>query len=206
MLAILTLCLVASFSFGCGDARLPQEDIVKQIQRYRVSKDISFKKDYNSPIPEPVKARFRGLEYYPVNLKYRLRLPLHKYPESPPIEIVTSAGTVRQARKYGYFEFEMESKPCTLQVYKLLDTAQRYPRYLFLPFMDLTTGKETYAGGRYLDFEENESDIYDVDFNLAYNPLCAYGKPGYNCPIPPAENRLEVPIRAGEKDFHLANH
>jgi uncharacterized protein (DUF1684 family) len=67
--------------------------------------------------------------------------------------------------------------------------------------MDATTGKESYPGGRYVDLEENEFGNYILDFNKAYNPYCAYGKEGYVCPIPPAENKLEVEIKAGEKNY-----
>ncbi|MFQ5676033.1 MAG: DUF1684 domain-containing protein, partial [bacterium] len=86
-----------------------------------------------------------------------------------------------------------------LQVYKLLDVQSKYPGYLFIPFRDVTTGTESYPGGRYLDLQENDSQIYTLDFNLAYNPSCAYGKDGYSCPLPPAENTLDVAVLAGEK-------
>ena len=69
---------------------------------------------------------------------------------------------------------------------------------LFVPFTDLTSGSETYPAGRYLDLDRNRTGIYIIDFNRAYNPYCYYN-PTYDCPYPPRENRLRVPIRAGEK-------
>jgi uncharacterized protein (DUF1684 family) len=69
---------------------------------------------------------------------------------------------------------------------------------LFVPFTDATTGQETYGAGRYLDLDRTSTGIYVVDFNTAYNPYCAYN-PTYDCPVPPKDNRLPVPIRAGEK-------
>lgn len=166
---------------------------------YRAEKDAAFLGNPNSPIPDTQKATFTGLSYFPVDLRYRFSLKLKRYEKPENFKIVTSKGTLRDAEKYGYFDFAIETQPCTLQVYKLLDTQRKHPGYLFLPFLDATNNHESYGGGRYLDFQENKTDIYEVDFNMAYNPLCAYGKDGYNCPIPPLENRLHVALRAGEK-------
>lgn len=185
---------------GC-ESNKPETNnpVVADIEHLRREKDRSFKHDSDSPIPEEKKASFTGLSYFPIDLKYRFELPLHKNATPDTFKILTSAGVERHAIKYGYFAFEIDAQPCTLQVYQLLDIQSKYPDYLFLPFLDATSGKESYGGGRYLDFEENESGVYTLDFNAAYNPLCAYGKTGYRCPIPPAENRLAVAVRAGEK-------
>ena len=101
--------------------------------------------------------------------------------------------------RYGYFEFQVGSKDCRLQVYRLEDSAARGAS-LFVPFRDSTSGQETYGAGRYIDLKENTSGIYDLDFNRAYNPSCAYNST-YSCPVPPAENTLKVAIRAGEKKY-----
>ncbi len=194
------LGLFALTAMGCQSSTPKVEDpIVADIEHLRREKDQSFKNDADSPIPDDRKASFNGLSYFPIDLKYRFELPLHKNAAPDTCKILTSAGVDRDAIKYGYFAFEIETHPCTLHVYQLLDVKSKYPDYLFLPFLDATSGKESYGGGRYLDFEENESGVYTVDFNLAYNPLCAYGKTGYRCPIPPAENRLPVAVKAGEK-------
>jgi hypothetical protein len=179
----------------------PKSDnpIVVEIEEQRLEKDEAFKHDADSPIPDDKKDDFSGLSYYPIDLKFRFELPLIKNSEPDTFKILTSAGVERDATKYGYFEFQIEDEPYTLQVYQLLDIQNKYPDYLFLPFLDATSGDETYGGGRYLDFIENDSGVYTLDFNLAYNPSCAYGKSGYRCPIPPAENRLEVAVKAGEK-------
>jgi len=183
-------------------AELPDErEIVSQIRKQRLQKDASFKTD-DSPIPDEQKASFVGLRYFPIDLKYRYQLRLHKYRQQDVFDITTSSGVLRKAAKYGYFEFEIQGRNSRLQVYKLLDIQENHPNLLFVPFKDATSGKETYGGGRYLDFHKNSSDTYLLDFNLAYNPSCAYGKDGYNCPIPPAENVLEVAILSGEKDYH----
>jgi uncharacterized protein (DUF1684 family) len=89
-----------------------------------------------------------------------------------------------------------------LTIYQNIDlmNQQGYEDYLFIPFNDLTNGMETYGGGRYLDVQQGEGDTLTLDFNKAYNPYCAYN-PKYSCPIPPDENKLDVEIRAGEKNF-----
>ncbi|MFQ5651469.1 MAG: DUF1684 domain-containing protein [bacterium] len=185
---------------------LDDAEKIARIEQQRQAKDKVFKQEVESPLPDGDKPLFTGLDYYPVDLRYALRLPLMKYGQKEIFKIVTSTGMLRDAEKYGYFELELHGQLCQLQVYRLLDIQSQYPGYLFVPFMDATTSKETYAGGRYLDLQENELGIYELDFNLAYNPSCAYGKEGYNCPIPPAENWLPVAIRAGEKNYDSGDH
>ncbi len=82
-----------------------------------------------------------------------------------------------------------------------------YKDHLFLPFTDLTSGEESYGGGRYIDLETTGiiNNRLVIDFNKAYNPYCTYSD-GYNCPIPPRENDLPVAIRAGEKAFAKPVH
>ncbi|MFQ5709105.1 MAG: DUF1684 domain-containing protein [bacterium] len=181
-------------------------NIVYRIQKHRLEKDQTFRNSPNSPLLEEHKRNFIGLPYFPIDLKYRFEVRLQKNKQMESINIVTSAGTKRQALKYGYFEFTMEGKKCKLNVYKLLDIKDKFPNYLFIPFMDATSGRESYPGGRYLDLDENDSGTYILDFNMSYNPLCTYGKSGYVCPIPPAENKLDVPVRAGEKMFLDGTH
>jgi len=197
---VLIILLVFLASFGCQESGQNSEnDFVIQIEKHRTEKDVSFKISEDSPIPDERKIEFQGLSYFPVDLDYRFQVSLHRHSQKETFKIVTSSGMLRETMKYGYFKFDADGRECVLQVYKLLDIQSEYPNYLFVPFLDTTTGKESYQGGRYLDFEENDSGIYTLDFNLAYNPSCAYGKPGYNCPIPPAENKLDVAIPAGEK-------
>jgi hypothetical protein len=197
MIFIILLFLLC---FSCQEPPPVGEiDFVAQIEKHRREKDASFKISEDSPIPDEPKTEFQGLSYFPIDLNYRFQVRLHRYSQKETFEIVTSSGMLRETMKYGYFKFETDNSECVLQVYKLLDLQSEYPNYLFVPFLDATTGKGSYPGGRYLDFEENDFGIYTLDFNLAYNPSCAYGKAGYNCPIPPAENRLDVAVQAGER-------
>lgn len=111
------------------------------------------------------------------------------------IEMITSTGESRPRLRWGIFTFAVDGEPATLTVYKGLDNGE-----LFLPFADATSGHESYGAGRYLDLVPLEDGRYLVDFNYSYNPYCAYN-PSWSCPVPPAENRLRVPLRAGEKTF-----
>jgi len=114
--------------------------------------------------------------------------------------MTTNTGEIREALRYGYFELRLEGRDLHLHVYRMEDSSNPGKPNLFIPFRDATSGKETYGAGRYLDLAENTSGHYDLDFNLAYNPYCAYGG-DFICPVPPEENRLPVAIRAGEKVY-----
>jgi uncharacterized protein (DUF1684 family) len=108
---------------------------------------------------------------------------------------------MRDALRYGYFEFDAGGKMCRVQVYRTIENIQAGGRELFIPFRDATSGQETYGAGRYLDLRENTTGAYELDFNKAYNPYCAYTET-YSCPVPPAENTLPIPIPAGEKTYN----
>jgi len=118
------------------------------------------------------------------------------------VRLATNTGEQRDALRYGFFEFTVDGQACRLQAYRTSDEGET--PHLFIPFRDATSGKETYAAGRYLELPENTSGVYDLDFNLAFNPYCAYGG-DYSCPFPPPENHLKVAIRAGEKNYPLAH-
>jgi hypothetical protein len=143
-----------------------------------------------------------GLSYYPINPDLRFSARLHRYPSPRRIRMATNTGEIRSGLQYGYFEFSVKGQDCCLQVYRLEDAPETGGgAYLFIPFRDATSGIETYGAGRYIDLKENTSGVYDLDFNRAYNPTCAYN-PQFSCPVPPADNTLKVPIRAGEKKYH----
>ncbi|MBN2243517.1 MAG: DUF1684 domain-containing protein [Acidobacteria bacterium] len=181
---------------GTGKTAAVQDPVLS----VRAARDEAFRSDGDSPIPEKDRGMFKRLQYYPVNegLKFSVRLNRHPRPER--VRLATNTGEVRSGLRYGYFEFAVEGRACRLQVYRMDDSAGSGAPSLFIPFRDATSGSETYASGRYMDLAENTSGIYDLDFNRAYNPYCAYSSE-YSCPIPPAENTLTVPIRAGEKKY-----
>lgn len=147
----------------------------------------------------------KALQFYPVDPTCRVLATLTKAGNSQWITFPTSGKITKVFRVYGTLSFVLKGQPLLLNVYQAQDLLlnETFRNYLFLPFTDSTTGKETYEGGRYLDL--STTDIHQgtliLDFNKVYNPYCAYGSGSYNCPIPPKENRLPVAVRAGEKSF-----
>jgi uncharacterized protein len=181
-------------------------DYVGAIQQYRAEKDQFFRAAPGSPIPQEERESFTGLPYYPVNVDLVFEgLTVEPYTGDEPtsFQIPTSDGRLRPARRAGAFSVELDGEPRRLTAYEL-DGAHSDGR-LFLPFLDATSGTETYGAGRYLDLEPDEDGTYAIDFNLAYHPSCVYA-PQFSCPLTPAENRLPVRIEAGERLAEGAAH
>ena len=165
---------------------------------HRQVKDEIFRTDReNSPIPEAERASFPGLVYYPVDAAYHVPASLTEERGGPPvvIELPTSQNTLDRYVRVGTLSFRLSGAVYSLVAFA---TEAEGLRRLFVPFGDLTNRTETYHGGRYLNLDRTATGLYDLDFNLAYNPYCVYNV-NYICPIPPAENRLQVAIRAGER-------
>lgn len=167
---------------------------MSDLQAFRKQKDEFFARDPHSPLSAEQKRSFAGLDYYPENAALSFEVELEPSNNHQRVQMQTSTGEIRDYHKYGTFSFEVDGQPAALTVYTSGNGDA------FVPFTDATSGRETYGAGRYLELEPLGGDRFDVDFNLAYNPWCAYS-PLFSCPIPPQENRLQVPIRAGEKDF-----
>ena len=166
------------------------------ILRFRQDKDQFFESSPHSPLSDDLRENFKGLNYFDVDPALRLEIQVLPYSEPEMVKLQTTTGDWNDYQKYGLLHFEVAGVELELTLF--LDRNGG----AFLPFADATTGEETYGAGRYLEPEELEKDLYLVDFNLAYNPWCAYS-PFFSCPLPPSENRLQVPIEAGEKDFGL---
>jgi uncharacterized protein len=143
---------------------------------------------------------YKGLQYFPVDLKYRYELPLTPNPKPEEIVILSTLGHRRRALRVGWFEFLVGDVPCRLEATRLLEPGVGEDSVMVL-FRDTTSGAESYPLGRYVDAKKLAADRYLLDFNLAYNPACAFSD-HYNCPVPPRANSLKVAIRAGEKDPH----
>lgn len=142
---------------------------------------------------------FAGLDYFSVNESFIITANFKKS-KGKKFKMPTSGTRTPVYRRYGYIDFKIGDTNCRLTVYQNveLSKSEDLKDYLFIPFRDLTSSKTTYGGGRYLDFTIPNSSEVIIDFNLAYNPYCAYSH-RYSCPIPPAENTLKVEITAGEK-------
>jgi uncharacterized protein (DUF1684 family) len=167
---------------------------MSELQEFRQSKDDFFAHHRQSPLTSQQKNDFDGLNYFPENPDLRFELPIELLDEQDSIKMQTSTGDVQEYTRYGQFHFQVDGQPATLTVYSNQNG-------FFLPFADSLAGQETYPAGRYLEPEQLSDEKFLLDFNMAYNPYCAYNE-NWSCPLTPAENRLKVPIRAGEKLFH----
>jgi uncharacterized protein len=170
------------------------KDYAARIAADRGAKDAAFQRE-DEPIPASRKADFLPLAYFPIDPDYNVPAVLKRIDDPTIVDMPTSTGTNRKMRRVGTLEFTLKGQPLKLTAFVEVGTD---PNHLFVPFGDLTSGTETYAAGRFMDLDRNATGIYEVDFNRAYNPYCYYN-PTWECPYPPPENRLKIPIRAGEK-------
>jgi len=193
MSRILAAVLAAGFA---ATACTKPEDYPAQIASARAAKDAGFKSDPDSPVPADKKAELLPLSYFPIDESYAVPATLQPADVRTRIQVPTSTGKIRDIERVGTLKFSLKGQPLKLTAFMEVDDPRA--NRLFVPFSDLTSGAETYAAGRYMELDPTPTGIYVVDFNVAYHPYCYYS-PEYDCPFPPKENRLEVPIRAGEK-------
>ncbi len=186
------MCLTVS---ACSNRPPDARDYVAKIATDRATKDAEFQKE-NEPIPENRKAELLPLAYFQIDPDYNVAAALTPTADQTVIPMPTSTGGQRQMRRVGTLEFSLKGQPLRLTAFVEAD-APNLDR-LFVPFADMTTGTETYPAGRYIDLNRTATGIYELDFNRAYHPYCYYNA-SYECPYPPAENRLKIPVRAGER-------
>jgi len=166
---------------------------MSDLESFRQEKDEFFRHSPHSPLTPEQQAVFTGLRYFPENPALRLTVDVERFPNPETIRMQTSTGDVAEYERFGRFRFTIDGQEAALTIY-------RNELGTFLPFADALAGRETYGAGRYLEPEELPDGRFVVDFNFAYNPYCAYNE-NWSCPLTPAENRLKVPIRAGEMTF-----
>jgi uncharacterized protein (DUF1684 family) len=187
-------CVIAAgIVAGCSGRALTYDE---EIAAWRVEKDRFMRESNESPVLAGDRATFGPLPYFPVSDTYRVPAALQIIDTQDVIEMSTSTNQRRRMRRIGTLRFTLKGQ--ALQLTAFVEASERDVRRLFVPFNDLTNGTETYPGGRYLDLDRTATGIYDLDFNRAYHPFCLFN-PKYECQVPPRENRLQVPIRAGEK-------
>lgn len=156
-----------------------------------------------SPLTDEDFKVFKTLEFYPINPKFIVEAKFIRTPKEKIFKMKTTTTRKPEYKKYGELIFQIDHKEFKLNVYLNIDLTKKdgYEDYLFLPFSDLTCGKESYIGGRYIDMRIPKTNSVTIDFNKAYNPYCAYNHK-YSCPIVPLENDLPIEVLAGVKKFH----
>jgi uncharacterized protein (DUF1684 family) len=153
-----------------------------------------------SPLSKKDRMTFKGHDFYPVDLNYRVTASFIRTPEEKPFKMAATRGEAKDYIKYGEIRFTINGKEQKLNVYQSLDLmkSEAYKDYLFLPFKDITNSVETYGGGRFIDLRIPEGNTITCDFNKAYNPFCMYSD-RFSCPVTPIENTLNIEIKAGVK-------
>ena len=167
---------------------------ISELKRFRAEKDGVFARDPHSPLTDDQRRNFQGLEYFDENPQLVIQAGIDREVDPEEVRMGTSSGEEQVYHRYGLVRFRVDEQPAQLTLYSSENSAE-----LFVPFRDATSGHETYGAGRYLEVEAH-GDHVTIDFNYAYNPNCAYDS-AWSCPLPPTENWLRVPIRAGEKTF-----
>ena len=168
---------------------------MSDLEEFRQAKDHFMGHDSGSPLTQDQKATFSGLKYFTENSDLRFELPVEIFDSNETVEMQTSTGDVAEYLVWGKIQFDVEGESAQLTIF-----SNTHGHGYFLPFTDATSGEETYGAGRYVEIDVLEEDGVAIDFNMAYNPYCAYNE-DWSCPLTPFENRLQVTIRAGEMKF-----
>jgi uncharacterized protein (DUF1684 family) len=178
------------------DLKIQEQKVIE----WRKERDTFFKTHQRSPLSPKEKRNFKGLKYFPFNPQYVFSAQIERFIfhiNNPKYyaTFLTNKGTNKRYIRYGTVHFKLNGKEYSIEIYKSLLSDN-----LFIPFKDKTNGKESYDGGRYIEAEILQGYQMELDFNMAYQPSCAYND-NFICVLPPRENTLDVEIRAGEKNY-----
>ena len=199
MRTIIALVFITLFNFCFGQEKF---DIVS-VEKFQKELNTEYADAKTSPLMSEDLATFKSLDFYPINEKFFVTAKFIRTADEKPFEMKTSTDRKPMYVKYGEAHFIIDGSAFKLNIYRNIELSKKeeYKDYLFLPFSDLTSGKESYIGGKYIDMKTPKGDTIVIDFNTSYNPYCAYNSK-YSCPKVPLENDLNIEIRAGVKKFH----
>ena len=216
-ICLLFLILPVVLLTGCGDkisdkieapgalAMDPEEFEAWEISlvEMRIEKNEDFSRPETSPLKTEDIESLEGLNYYFPKAELRFKTPFIAEAGTDTVSLTKRKGQIVPYIRRGKLAFTNQGEVHHLEVFGPVDTT--HGEFLWLPFYDETSGKGTYGGGRYLDVKIDSEGVVDLDFNYAYNPLCDYNPDRYNCTLPPAANKLNFAVEAGEKSFHTAH-
>ncbi len=187
------------FFLLCSNLTFSQHN-EKEVLEYQKDLNESYLNIETTPLKEDELKDFKGLNFYPYNEKFVVKATLERLKNQPVFKMPTSGKNQPNYKRYGILHFTINDQKFQLEVYQNIDLIKMkgYKKHLFLPFIDETSGNETYGAGRYLDIEIPKGKEIVLDFNKAYHPYCAYTI-GYSCPITPDVNFLKTEILAGVK-------
>lgn len=191
------------FVFAAGSAFCQESFDRASVEAFQHELNTEFADPGKSPLMEEDRKQFKALDFFPISEEMAVVATFVKSRGEKSFEMKTTTERLPLYVKYGELHFRLGGKEFKLDVFQNLDLIKRkgFRDHLFLPFSDLTSGKESYIGGRYIDLKKPKGKTVLIDFNKAYNPYCAYNYK-YSCPIVPLQNDLMVEIKAGVKKFH----
>jgi uncharacterized protein len=196
----LAVAIIGIIYYSLNDAKPSASAYFAQLNKFRRDKNQAFRQGENSPLETQQKTQFDSLKYYPGDRTLAVAVTFTRNAKPDTTLLPMSDNKTEKYLRWGVAKFDINNAPQQLLLFL---KANGTDSTLFVPFTDLTNGHDTYGGGRYLDapIPRLDETALTLDFNRAYNPYCAYNN-AYSCPVPPAENRLQVAIAAGEKSFH----
>jgi uncharacterized protein (DUF1684 family) len=199
MRMLFTLFLLIHFNFGFSQEQFD----VSAVAKFQKKLNTEYADAKTSPLTAEDLAFFKTLDFYPVSETFFVVAKVIRTQKEKPFKMETSTDRKPMYVKYGELSFTIDGRDFKLNVYKNIELSKKkqYKDYLFLPFSDLTSGTESYIGGKYIDLRIPKGDTIVIDFNTSYNPYCAYNHK-YSCPKVPLENDLDIEIKAGVKKFH----
>ena len=199
MRVTLSLFLLMLYTIGSGQEKFDKA----AVEKFQNDLNAEFADAKTSPLMAEDLAKFKSLDFYPANEKAFVVAQFIRTEDEKPFGMPTSTTRRPMYIKYGKARFQLDGKEFKLNIYRNIELSknEEYKDHLFLPFSDLTSGKESYIGGKYIDLKIPAANTIVIDFNLSYNPYCAYNYK-YSCPKVPLENDLAIEIKAGVKKFH----
>ena len=202
MRKIFLLFVVALTVISCEQEIKEPSLFEKEITAFQDTLNAQYANPKESPLMKEDLPDFKGLDFYPIDKRYRVIAKFMKVSDTTPFKMKTSTDRAPLYAKYGKVDFILEGKKIELFVYQSIKyrAIEEYKDELSLPYKDLTSGKTSYGGGRYVDLKIPEGDTLVIDFNKTYNPYCAYNHK-YSCVIPPPENFINLEIKAGTMKY-----
>lgn len=194
--ALIVILVVFLYTFSSTEE--DQVSFERSIEKYRRELNMFMAKDEDSPLTEEQKENFKGLNFYPPSLDFKVRARLYVEENPEIIELPLTNGEQESYFKFAKAVFRLSGEKQEMILLK--PVGYEDPNYILFAFYDETSADETYGGGRYINLTYKEKNHIEIDFNKAYNPYCAYN-PEYICPIPLKENQINIAVEAGEKNF-----
>jgi uncharacterized protein (DUF1684 family) len=199
MRTLVTLFFLGLLNFGFSQEKFQPT----AVEKFQSELNAEYADAKTSPLTAEDLATFTSLDFYPINEKFFVNATFIRTKDAKPFGMPTSTDRKPLYVKYGEAHFKIDGVAFKLSIYRNIELSKKeaYKDYLFLPFSDLTSGNESYIGGKYIDMKIPAGDTISIDFNTSYNPYCAYNHK-YSCPKVPLENDLNIAIKAGVKKFH----